>query len=514
MSTENRKLARRQFMQQTGSAAAWGTLAAAGFAARPAIAAETSAKWDKEVDVLVIGFGATGAAAAIEAHDAGARVAIVEKAPVAGGSSALSGGIVYAAGTSVQRSLGIQDTSEGMYKYWMAANQGLLDPQIMQLLADQSADVIDWLIKLGVQIPSNLLYYSGLEEQYATVTTPVKRGHCADGKGRGLMKALTDAVASRKIEVLYRTPAQRLVTDGESRVIGVKARGAKGSINIKANRGVVLACGGFARNKDMVKSYFPLQINAVPVAAPGNTGDGMLMASKVGSPIVDTGTLELPVSICALEIVQGQRAIMFSSAYFTYKWPAIFVNQTGKRFCNETAFYQITSPQILQQKEAYVIFDERVRKEGGGGIGFGFSPDLSAEIKNGWLKQAQTPAELATGLGLEPAAVEQTLRRFNENMKQGSDPDFGRSKAMGTIEALPLYGGKLTATVLESFGGVRINPRAEVLDAFGEPISGLYAGGAVAATMRAYAGSGAFLNTCFVLGRTAGKNCAGAKAAK
>lgn len=159
-----------------------------------------------------------------------------------------------------------------------------------------------------------------------------------------------------------------------------------------------------------------------------------------------------------------------------------------------------------------MIFDERVRKEGGGGIGFGFSADLSTEVQNGWLKQAPTIGELAKALGLEPAAVEETVRQFNANAKEGKDPAFGRKKAMGTIEAAPFYGGKLTVTVVESFGGVRINTKAEVLDAYGKPIPGLYAGGAVAATMRAYAGSGAFLNTCFVLGRIAGKNCAAAKA--
>jgi succinate dehydrogenase/fumarate reductase flavoprotein subunit len=296
------------------------------------------------------------------------------------------------------------------------------------------------------------------------------------------------------------------------RVVGVKAKGPSGAVHVKATRGVVLASGGFARNKQMMKSYFPLQADAVPVVAPGLTGDGILMAAKVGAPIVDTGTVELPPSLPALEVVRGERALMFSSAYFLYKHPCVFVNDTGKRFCNETAYYQVLSPQILKEKAAFVIFDERVRKEGGGGIGFGFSKDLSTEVQNGWLKQAPTVGELARALGLEPAVVEQTVLQFNTIAKEGKDPAFGRSKAIGTIESAPFYGGKLTVTVVESFGGVRINTKTEVLDAYNTPIPGLYAGGAVAATMRAYAGSGAFLNTCFVLGRIAGKNCGTATA--
>jgi len=439
-------------------------------------------------------------------------VLILEKSAMAGGSTAISGGIVYAAGTSVQKAADISDAPDGMYKYWMAANKDLLDPELLRLLSEKSADAVEWLIRRGVEFPPDLLYFSGLEEDYAAVTKPVKRGHCAKGKGRGLMTALVRGVQSRRIETLYRTQAERLILDGTGRLVGVQAKGQRGTLHIRAKRGVVLASGGFARNKEMVKSYFPLQRTAVPVVAPGLTGDGIMMAAKLGSPIVDTGTVELPPSLPALEVTPGEKALMFSSAYFLYKHPAIFVNETGRRFCNETAYYQVVSPQILREKSAYVIFDDRVRKEAGGGIGFGFSPDLGAEIQQGWLKQAPTLGELATALGLSGAALEETVTQFNASVKAGKDPAFGRSKAMGSVEAAPFYGGKLTVTVVESFGGLRVNTSAQVLDVYHQPIPRLYAGGAVAATMRAYAGSGAFLATCFVLGRIAGKNCAAEKA--
>lgn len=507
-------LTRRDFLKTTGGAAAFGGAAVAGlpFGVKRVGAAEIPTKWDKEADVVVIGFGGTGAAAAIEAHDAGAKVLILEKAPMPGGNTVISGGIVYAADSAIQKAAGIKDTPEGMYKYWMATNQELLDPDLLRLLSEKSADSIDWLMRQGVEITPETLYYSGLEEQYSAVTEPVKRGHCAKGRGRGLMMALVGAINKRKIEVLFRTPAERLILDSSGGVVGVKAKGTGGVIHIKANRGVVLGSGGFARNKEIVKSYFPLLVTAVPVVAPGLTGDGIMMAGKIGSPIVDTGTVELPPSLPALEIDPGKKAIMFSSAYFLYKYPAVFVNEKGKRFFNETAYYQVVSPQILKQEAAFVIFDERVRKEGGGGIGFGFSADLSTEIKNGWLKQAPTIGELAKAMGLDPTAVELTVLGFNRNIKEGKDPDFGRTKAMGTIAEPPFCGGKLTVAVVETFGGVRINTKAEVLDVYNEPIPRLYAGGAVAATMRAYAGSGAFLTTCFVLGRIAGKNAASGKA--
>lgn len=502
-------MTKRRFLKGAGLA---GAALLAGSGLKMVEAAPVPKKWDKEVDVVVIGFGGTGAAAAIEAHDAGARVLILEKMPIAGGSTALSGGIVYAAGTAVQRAAGITDSPDGMYKFWMADHKDLLDPELLRLVSERSSDAVDWLAKLGARFPTDLLYFSGVEQEYGGVTPPVKRGHCVNGKGKGLMDVLSKAITGRKIEVLYDTAAERLIADTNGDIIGVRASRRKKGLTIRAKRGVVLASGGFARNKEMVKSYFPAQMTAVPVVAPGLRGDGILMAAKIGSPIVDTGSVELPPSLPAFEVTRGEKAIMLSSAYFLYKFPSIFVNQAGKRFCNETAYYQMVSPLILQQKSSFVVFDDRVKREAGAGMGYGLSKDLAEEIKSGILKQTATVAELAAAIGVPAAGFEETVSSFNGNMKKGTDPDFGRSKGIGTIETPPFYAAKLTVAVVETFGGVRINTNAQVLDAFNEPVRRLYAGGATTAILRAYPGSGAFLVNCFVFGRIAGKNAAGEKA--
>jgi flavocytochrome c len=511
---EKLNLTRRDLLKGTGGAVALGGIVATGLSLgmKRAGAAQSPDKWDRETDVIIVGFGGTGAAAAIEAHDAGAKVLILEKAPMAGGNTAISGGIIYAAGTAVQKAAGVKDSPDNMYNYWMAVNKDLLDPELLRLLSEKSAGAIEWLKDQGVEITPETLYHSGLEEQYESIAEPAKRGHCAKGKGRGIMSALERSVKERKIDVLYRTSAERLIADPSGNVIGVTVKGRGGQIHIKAKRGVVLSSGGFTRNKEMVNSYFPLQLSAVPVTAPGLTGDGIMMAEKIGSPIVDTGTLELPPSLPALEIVPGEKANMLSSGYFLYKYPAIFINDKGRRFCNETDYYQIVSPQILTQKSAFIIFDQNVRNKAGGNIGYGFSDDLSREIKEGWLKQASSIGELAKALTLESSTVEKTVSEFNKKAREGKDPDFGRKKAMEPIETPPFYGGNLTVTVVESFGGLRIDSKAQVLDVYNEPIPGLYAGGATAASMRAYAGSGAFLVMGFVFGRIAGKNAAKNKA--
>jgi len=501
------KITRRQFVGAIGLV---GTAMFVGGKTNIAQAALPK-KWEKQADVIVLGLGATGAAAAIEAHDNGAKVVILEKMPMAGGNTALSGGIIYAANTSVQKSAGISDSVDGMYKFWMTYNNDLLNQDMLKTVCYESAEIIEWLKKLGVEFPPNLLYFSGVEEEYDSVTPAVKRGHCAKDRGKGLMSVLMKAISARKIEILYETAGERLIVDANGEVVGVQARRKGKVVNVKAVKGVVIATGGFTRNNEMVTSYFPLQRTAVPVTAPGLTGDGILMAEKIGSPIVDTGTVELPPSLPALEITPGKKAIMFSSGYFLYKHPCIFVNETGKRFCNETAYYQVVSPLLLRQKSAFIIFDDKVKKTVGAAMGYGFSEDLKSEIAGGYLKQAPTVGELAKLLGIDAANLEKTVSDFNTNVGSGKDPEFGRKKALGALSTAPFYGGKLTVAVVESFGGLKINTKSQVLDAFNEPIPRLYAGGAVTACLRAYPASGAFLVNCFVFGRIAGKNVAGEK---
>ncbi len=511
--TDNKKgMSRRGFIKSAAFGA--GALTLTGLTAGAVSAAPLPKKWEKEADVIVIGCGGSGVAAAIEAHDAGAKVLILEKTPLHGGSTNLSGGIVYAAGTSVQKKAGIEDSPVGMFKYWMAYHRNLLDPKVLTIICDRSDEMVEWLMRNGVEFPPELLYYSGVEEKYGAVTKPVKRGHCAKGRGKGLMDGLMKSVASRKIEILYNTPAERLLMDDKGEIAGVQAKGKKGAMNIKAKKAVILASGGFARNKEMVKSYFPDQLTAVPFTASGTTGDGILMAGKVGAPIVDTGTTELPPSLPALEIVPAEKAVMFSSAYFLYKYPYIWVNEEGKRFCDESAYYQITSPFISRQKSAYIVFDDKVKTQVGAGMGFGFSKDLEKEIAEGILKKAATLEELGKLLKVNPEVLKASVEQFSANAKTGSDPEFKRAKGLGAIETGPFYGGKLTVAVVESLGGLRINVDGQVLDAYDDPIPRLYAAGAVTATLRGYPGSGASITRGLVMGRVTGQQAAGEKARK
>jgi len=183
-------------------------------------------KWDYETDIVVVGYGGAGAAAAIEAHDNGAAVCILEKASVAGGSTAMSGGIIVGAGTSVQRARGITDSPEEMYKYFRAAGRGLDDPDMVKVLCENSAPNIEWLIGMGMEF--KYLYVSGAEEypEYSSVTLAKSRGHSVGGGGT-FFRVLKNACDKGNIHCMYQTKLKEIVTLPEGYVVGVQVESKK-----------------------------------------------------------------------------------------------------------------------------------------------------------------------------------------------------------------------------------------------------------------------------------------------
>ncbi|MDQ5988382.1 MAG: Urocanate reductase [Syntrophus sp. SKADARSKE-3] len=510
MEKSGKELTRRTFMK--GAAVGAGATVLLGSMGN-AMAAATPVprKWDVTTDVLIIGFGGSGACAAIEAHDAGAKVLMLEKMPMGGGSTSLSGGIVYAAGTSVQKNGGITDTAEGMYKYWMAVNDNLVDPDITRYLAEDSAATLDWLINLGVEFKPEKIYVSGLESQYASITPVAKRGHQATGKGGGIMIALQNAVKKRKIDVRYRWAAERLIVNPAGEVLGVLAKDPNGKkVTVKAKRGVVIASGGIGRNKDLIKKYYPAYLKAAPVAGLGSTGDGILMAQKIGAPML-TGATDPPDALPGIEIEKGKVVRMLSYATLFYKYPTIFVNEKAKRFIDETAYYQICNPVLIRQKEAYVIFDKRAF-DAGETIGYGLSKGLKNELETGAIKTAQTIPALAKQVGLNPDELAKTVEMHNKNAAAGLDAEFDKKKALAPLDRPPYYIAKAGVSLVLCLAGLAVNKNTQVLDAFGEVIPRLYSVGEANWTFPVYVASGCMLSHCFVYGRVAGRNVAKEKA--
>ena len=194
---------------------------------------------ERDYDVVVVGGGGAGLAAALAARGSGASVLILEAGERAGGSSAMSGGVVYAAGTSVQRAAGISDSADAMYEYYMTLNQWNLEPYLVRRLADESAEVVEWLIELGVEFRPERLYCAGVES--------VPRGHMTEGAGFALFQRLEQTAAAQGVEMVLRTRVTGLVRDDERRVIGARA----GDTQVRAGA-VVMACGGIGGNARIV----------------------------------------------------------------------------------------------------------------------------------------------------------------------------------------------------------------------------------------------------------------------
>ncbi len=261
-------------------------------------------RWDITTDVLIAGSGAGGISAAIEARRAGAEVLVVEKLNKLGGSSAMSGGVVYAGGgTALQKALGYEDTVEAMYHY--IAGAGRKHPHLdkIELYCEESVAHFDWLVENGV--PYNKLfngakglgfneaslYYSGSEQAWPwrDQYPPVPRGHVPWEKGhqggRKLMESLLMSAHKLGVKSLKRVAGERLIVESDGRVVGMIADVNGERKTIRAKRGIVLACGGFIHNRDMVKLYAPeLYDCSAPWANAGDLGMGIQMGMGLVRP--------------------------------------------------------------------------------------------------------------------------------------------------------------------------------------------------------------------------------------
>jgi len=466
-------------------------------------------KWDKEADVVVVGYGGAGAAAAIEAAEAGAEVLILEKAPVAGGATAICGGIIYGAGTSVQKAAGIQDTAEEMYKFWMACGGDSVDPDLVRLTSEKSAPNIEWLISLGCDFPVEKLYMSGAEgiEPYASITPPKRRGHWHAGQGFTgpvLFKVLADTVKAKGAEVLLETSGKQLIADPDKEILGLKAETGGETLYIRANRAVILASGGYARNKEMLKAYsFKEGYRGVTSTTPYVTGDGILMAQALGADL--KGMNEM----CSLPAVKIDWGNLDNT--ITRSGPIILVNERGKRFCDETVHYDVVCDAITRQHIAFAVFSAELVAQGGKQIAAIFSDDLAKEIGDGIVIEAASIVELATKLGVEPASLEETIDNWNTYAEQEKDPEFGRAGGFGSIKTAPFYATEVTIGIVDNTGGLEVNTSFQVIDIFGKIIPRLYAAGPgmVGGIMGPiYPGSGSAVCAAICSGRITGKNAA------
>lgn len=467
--------------------------------------------WDETAEVLVVGLGCAGASAALAAAEAGCGVTVLERVSAGGGTSALSGGLLYlGGGTPVQKACGFEDDPEAMAAYLHAACGPDPDHAKIDHYAERSVEHFHWLVDHGVPFRASFhpgtgiepptddgLIFSGSENAhpFREIARPAPRGHCPARPGAAgglLMERLLGAVARAPgIRVANDSRAEALVTAEDGRVVGAVVRRAGAVFHVRATRGVILTAGGFIQNDEMVAAHAPVLLRCkIRIGCEGDDGSGIRLGQSVGAATLrlDAGSISLP-----FYPPEGLKR-------------GILVNAAGERFINEDAYYGLVGERALleQDGQVHLIVDDAIHERPMAGM-----PIAAA---------AETAAELEAELGFPTGALQATLARYNEHAARGEDPAFGkRPEYLTPLVSAPL--GALDCTVENAIyaaftlGGLHTDVLGRVLDAVEEPIPGLYAAGRTTSGLAAQGySSGLSLADGTFFGRRAGAAAAAGRA--
>ncbi|WP_159979122.1 MULTISPECIES: FAD-dependent oxidoreductase [unclassified Novosphingobium] len=458
-----------------------------------------------DFDVIIVGGGGAGLAAAIMARRAGASVMVLEADTKLGGATALSAAVMFAGGTSVQKARGIEDTPDAMYRYLMTLAAHETDPRITRIMSDESGPALEWLISLGVEFPADYLLCSGVEE--------VPRGH----PSLGVAPALVNAAGAEGVETALGTRVDRLLIEN-GRVVGVEAGGEE----LRADA-VIITTGGFGNSPEMIAQWYPTAARhgdwtyAVHMDAPFILGDGITLGQQAHAEIVgkDSGLL-LPTSGLGKWIEA-----------FLPPW-IMLVNEQGRRFMNEASPYAVSGYQINAQAggHAFAVYDHVALEEGSQDMRFAdpyhsgtAMPTweynlLTKAAADGRIQKADTVAELAALVGVPVEGLEAAIARYNADCDAGADGQFFKQMPRRfPVRTAPFYAREVRASVIGQTGaGLNIDGQARVLDEQGDPIPGLYAAGEVLGCTvgKRYAGGGMGICNAMVFGRLAGAEAANA----
>lgn len=457
-------------------------------------------------DVVVVGAGGAGLSAALEAARGGCSVLVIEHEPgILQSNTALCGGVVMGCCSSVQKAAGVEDSVEEFRKYLAAVGAGFEDPDIMDVWAAESGKTVDWLIEQGAQFPVEKLYMSGNELGYQHITKAVPRGCITpEDSGSSICQALYDRTLEEGVEYKFKTTASRLISDPDGRITGVITD--KGIY--RGNKGVILCTAGFSRNQEWIKSFKPDLTTGGSFGSSYQQGDGIKMGMAVGAKIgnmwitqADTIGTQLTPEMCPCMVIA------------IWQLPCIFVSQDGKRHMPEDMYYEYQCGEIAAQEGGYVwsIWDQSITDMGSSVITVPACSDgCEDEIANGTMFRADTIAELAAQLNIDPATLEATVNHYNEMMRNGVDADFGRVTGLGEVIKPPFYAAKTVPATCDTAGGLIINTEGEVKNVFGDIIPGLYAAGSTTSGWRGelYPGSGTAVSVAVTFGRRAGQKAA------
>ncbi|HZQ32563.1 MAG TPA: FAD-binding protein [Mycobacterium sp.] len=549
--------------------------------------------WDKSVDLLIVGSGGGGMVAALAALDAGIEPLVLEKEDLVGGATGMSGGMVWLPNNPLMRAEGVPDSHEDGLAYFddVVGDIGAASsPPRREMFLTAGSDMIDFLMRKGVRLvrcPGYADYYpnhkGGNAAGRSVEGIPYDAAPLGDWGGRvqtmdknwnrGFVVKTSELRSVQyynrsprafgvAVRVFLRTWAARIrrrqvLTNGASligqmlkvlidctgappvwtsaamddlivehgRVVGARVTRNDASLNIEARKGVLLAAGGFSRNAEMRRRYSGDQPNEAKwsLANPGDTGEVLQTAMRLGAK---TDLLDEAWWLPSV-FVADPRARAVGQA--RQRPGAIYVDGTGRRFCNESNSYVEVGKAMYANKAVpcWQVFDEGyVRRYVSGANPLQKRRLPDEVIERGEIVRADTVADLARQIDVPAEALEQTVQRFNEFAVKGLDPDFGRGQsayniclgdpgyrpnaALGPLDRAPYYAARVFPADVGTCGGVITNEYGQVLGDNDKVIDGLYATGNITATVmgRHYLGAGGSIANTMVFGYVAARHAA------
>jgi fumarate reductase flavoprotein subunit len=455
---------------------------------------DPTAQFDFKVPVLVIGAGACGLSAALAARDYGADVVVLERDRKPAGTTAMSTGLIPAAGTAEQAQHQIEDSPALLCADVAAKTKGSAPWALVSHLAEQSGDTITWLRdihKAPLSLVTGFLYPGhSVMRMYGT----------PNRTGSELMAALATAADVAGVDILTEALAKDVIVDEDNRVLGISYQRPDGTVERLGCETLILACCGFAGNRDLVAQHIPEILDATFHGHPGNKGTAQAWGLKLGAKLAD------------MDAYQGHGGLAYGHG-IPILWPVIMqggfqVNSEGLRFSDESQGYSEQAVKVVAQKgkAAWTIYDDTIHTM------MGAFDDYRDAMRAGAIVQDTTIGGLAAKLGLPEAALAATLDDVSACCGRIKADSFGRDFSTSAVLSPPYYAAKVTGALFHTQGGLEVDFNARVLRQDGRAFPNLFAGGGAA---RGVSGRGAAgylagngLWTATTLGKLAGRAAA------
>ncbi len=448
-----------------------------------------------EADIVVIGTGASGMAAAVRSETLGAKVILLEKMPTIGGATALNAGTLIATGSRYQREVmkELGDSPELAAKDIFRAGKNRNDPVLVKMVTERVGSVVDWLID-DMKIP-----YGPAATQYSDHSASRQLG--VTGRSVNFLNLMREKYLGMGGKLMMETRAEELIRDDAGQIVGVRATMKDGSTLDVKSKAVILASGGYGA----VKSMLPKEMsNYVFYGLDSETGDGYRMGTEVGADTINMDLVKMYPQ--GVETVSGRGLAATASSTDTMKKSgAIYVNRNGKRYVNERGpLGEITDKTVLQPDHiGYIVMDAKAFKEYVAKsledrlvqneatiLGWG---DI---VNNGYpvLAKSDDLKTAAKKMGIDPAGLEKTVTDWNKLVKVGKDTDFNRPITGGLAEG-PYYIVEQKVRYQTTLGGLRANGNMQILNKDGQAIPGFYGAGCVVGGMQGADSMTAMMNS-------------------